>query len=213
MDRACENQGMKPDFKRSDRPRPLPPSRSGPSHQIRIIGGIWRRRTIPVLAREGLRPTPDRVRETVFNWLGQTLQGQRALDLFAGTGALGFEAASRGAERVVMIDADTQVVAGLRATATRLAATQVEIRTGDALAWLAKVPIDFDVIFVDPPYGKGLVTQTLNLLAPRLPRHAWVYAESNDPLELQHPQLVAVRKQKAGAVHFALLQLPATSPS
>ena len=116
------------------------------------MGGAWRSRLIAVPSRPGLRPTPDRVRETLFNWLGQDLAGMQCLDLFAGSGALGFEAASRGAARVVMVECDRSALAALRATRTALNAAQVEIVAGDASAFLAASNERFDLVFLDPPF-------------------------------------------------------------
>ena len=120
-------------------------------HQIRIIGGEWKRTPLHVVDLEGLRPTPDRVRETLFNWLGQDMSGQTCLDLFAGSGALGFEAASRGAARVVMVERDGRAAQQLRATQDKLAARTVEVAQADALRLAAGLrPGTFDVIFLDP---------------------------------------------------------------
>ena len=110
----------------------------GPPREVRIIGGLWKRSKLPVADRPGLRPTPDRVRETVFNWLGQTLDGWRCVDAFAGSGALGFEAASRGAAEVVLVERDAALVASLRATQQRLQADPVRVERADALQWLAR---------------------------------------------------------------------------
>src|SRR5436190_19292352 len=107
--------------------------------EVRIIGGQWKRSKLPVADAIGLRPTPDRVRETLFNWLGQDLDGWRCLDAFAGSGALGFEAASRGAAEVTLIERDSKLVRGLRAVQERLKATEtVRIEAADALAWMAR---------------------------------------------------------------------------
>jgi 16S rRNA (guanine966-N2)-methyltransferase len=134
------------------------PRRGGESGQCRIIGGTWRGRRIEFPAVEGLRPTPDRVRETLFNWLGPVLAGSRCLDLFAGSGALGLEAASRGAARVVMLDRDRRVVAALRETLARLGAeAPVELQQIDASSYLAGPAEPFDIVFVDPPYDSDLL--------------------------------------------------------
>ena len=145
-----------------NRPRkpPAPVHGKRPSHQVRIIGGQWKRTPLTVLDAEGLRPTPDRVRETVFNWLSHLLDGSweqaHCLDLFAGTGALGFEAASRGAARVVMVEDNAVAVRQLEATKEKLKAENIDIRRGDALAaassLASKAENGFRVIFLDPPY-------------------------------------------------------------
>ena len=120
---------------------------------MRIIAGRWRRRRLPVLAIGGLRPTPDRVRETLFNWLGAAVEGARCLDLFAGTGALGIEAASRGAKEVVMVENDRGVAATLEHAVCTLGADNVEVVCADALAWTPSAGVRFDIVFLDPPYS------------------------------------------------------------
>src|SRR5438132_8589761 len=111
-----------------------------PPRQVRIIGGQWKRSKLPVADAPGLRPTPDRVRETLFNWLGQDLTGWRCIDAFAGSGALGFEAASRGAASVLLVERDPQLVQSLRASQQRLAAGQITVEAADALTWLRRAP-------------------------------------------------------------------------
>ena len=133
--------------------------------QVRIIGGLWKRTPLPVLEAEGLRPTPDRVRETVFNWLGHLQPGPwsqlACLDLFAGTGAFGFEAASRGAGKVVLVESQHTVLSALTATRDKLHAHQISIVRGDAMLLAARMTDKFDVIFLDPPYGKSLGEKAL----------------------------------------------------
>jgi 16S rRNA (guanine966-N2)-methyltransferase len=130
-----------------------PPSRSGYSGEIRIIGGQWRRRRLPVLVSEGLRPTPDRVRETVFNWLAPHIVGSQCLDLFSGTGALCLEALSRGAARAVMVERAPEAAQQLRANVDLLKTTAAEIVCRDALHYLAGTPTVFDIVFLDPPFA------------------------------------------------------------
>jgi len=125
--------------------------------RLRIIAGRWRGRRLTVPALPGLRPTPDRVRETLFNWLGPRVEGARCLDLFAGTGALGFEAASRGAAQVVMVEQASRAVAQLRSHAAALLADVVEVVDREALSWLGGRFRRFDIVFLDPPFGRGLV--------------------------------------------------------
>src|SRR6201987_3699494 len=120
-------------------------------NRVRIIGGRWRRRVIRFPPAAQLRPTPDRVRETLFNWIGQRLDGLEALDLFAGSGALGFEALSRGAARVVMVERDRRVAEGLREAARELEAKAAHVVQGEALAFLARDTASYDVVFLDPP--------------------------------------------------------------
>ncbi len=134
------------------------------SNRVRIVGGAWRSRLLTFPDVVGLRPTPDRVRETVFNWLGQIMDGKRCLDLFSGSGAMGFEALSRGARQVVMVERDRKVAQALKENASILKAENCELIVADALEYIARETQHFDVIFVDPPYQLNLlascVTQT-----------------------------------------------------
>ena len=134
-------------------------------NEVRIIGGLWKRRKLRFPPRPGLRPSPDRTRVTLFNWLTAHLDGARCLDLFAGSGALGFEAASRGAGAVTLVEHDAQAVAALRAMRGTLAATCCEIVKADAIAWLARDRTVWDVVFLDPPYDGPLLPRALDLLA------------------------------------------------
>ena len=180
---------------------------SGGRNQVRIIAGKWRSRILRFPESAALRPTPDRVRETLFNWLGQRLDGLACLDLFAGSGALGFEAASRGAARVVMVEASREIARSLTANAGSLDAAEVEIVAGDALAYLKHSTETFDVAFVDPPYASDLAARSLEALPLHLNRDARVYVESAEPLRPPPPWRV-VREDRAGAVRYALLDLP-----
>lgn len=175
-------------------------------NQVRIIGGQWRRRLLSFPDQQGLRPTADRIRETLFNWLGQDLAGRRCLDLFAGSGALGFEAASRHADRVVMVELARPVLAALKQNAALLVAEQVEIVAASALQFLGLNDERFDVIFVDPPFGSDLLAQVLPLLATRLNEAGCVYLESAQLPDLPDGWQV-LRQGKAGKVHY-LLCLP-----
>ncbi len=146
--------------------------------RVRIIAGSLRGSRIDVPTAPGLRPTSDRVRETLFNWLAPTLPGARCLDLFAGSGALGFEAASRGAAEVVMVERDPALAAQLRAVAQRLQVGSARIENLDALAWLARSPpLRYDIAFVDPPFAAGLLDASLAALDPHLADEAWIYVE------------------------------------
>ena len=173
---------------------------------MRIVGGRFRRRVLRFPDSEGLRPTPDRVRETLFNWLGQELDGWHCLDLFAGSGALGFEAASRGAARVVMLEKTPRVVAALHENHELLhKPATVEIVRGDALQYLAATKTKFDLIFLDPPYHKGWLPRLEPLLPGVLNEDGRVYVEAEheiDTLGDWH----TVRHGKAGEVHFHLMQ-------
>ena len=149
-----------------------------PPGSVRIIAGRLRGSKLPVPDRPGLRPTGDRVRETLFNWLQPMLPGARVLDLFAGTGALGFEAASRGAAEVVLVERDPVLAEGLRASAARLKAEGLVVRTADALAWLQQPGgARYDLVFLDPPFGAGLWETAAARLGPWLAPRAWVYVE------------------------------------
>lgn len=196
-------------------------ARKQPPQQVRIIGGQWKRTPLPVAAVEGLRPTPDRVRETVFNWINHQLGGEwpsaRCLDLFAGTGALGFEAASRGAAQVTMVEASAAALHQLEATKTRLQATQVNVVRGDALRFaqgLAASGQRFDIIFLDPPYQQDWLPKILPLCAGLLAENGLVYAESAQPLDQkpgeEMPEFIAgweiIRADRAGMVFYYLLK-------
>ncbi len=172
--------------------------------RVRIVGGAWRSRRIEVAARPGLRPTPDRVRETLFNWLGQDLSGLACLDLFAGSGALGFEAASRGAARVVLVERDRAVLAALARSKAALAADRVEIVAADAHAYLACAKERFDVVFLDPPFRQNAVPALLGRLPALLAPGARVYAEGAAPVEARGPWR-ELRRGRAGEVSYQLL--------
>ena len=162
--------------------RPAPRRHREPPGEVRIIGGQWKRSKLPVASKPGLRPTMDRVRETLFNWLGQDLSGWRCLDAFAGTGALGFEAASRGAAQVVLLERDAQLAGAMRITQQRLQATQMHIEAADALAWMARsAPACFDLVFLDPPFGAGLAESALAAAARLVVPGGFVYFESSTP--------------------------------
>ncbi len=180
--------------------------------RVRIVGGRWRSRLIDVPARPDLRPTPDRVRETLFNWLGQRLEGCACLDLYAGSGALGFEAASRGAARVVMVEADRAVLAVLRRSRERLGADEVEIVAGDALEYLARAGERFDVVFLDPPFRQNALPALLVKLPPRLRPGARAYLEAADAVQAAAPWR-ELRCARAGQVSYQLLQWSANDPS
>lgn len=176
------------------------------ANRVRIIGGAWRSRLVSFPPRKDLRPTPDRVRETVFNWLGQDLTGKSCLDLFAGSGALGFEAASRGARRVVMAENDPAVFRALAASRDALAAAAVELRRADALDFLRADDGVYDVVFLDPPFTAGYWPRLAPLLPPRLAPGALVYHESAARPDLP-PGWEIHREGRAGKVRFQLLRL------
>ena len=183
-----------------------PPRRS----EVRLIGGQWKRSKLPVADAPGLRPTPDRVRETLFNWLGQDLSGWRCLDAFAGAGALGFEAASRGADQVVLLERDRRLAASLGESKLRLKAEQLRIEATDAMTWMARCPpASFELVFIDPPFDAELIEPALALASRVVVPLGFVYVEAGQPLQ---PEAVAAwgfrlhRQSRAGAVHFHLLQ-------
>lgn len=180
-------------------------------HEVRIIGGQWKRSKLPVADRPGLRPTPSRVRETLFNWLGQDLNGWRCLDAFAGTGALGFEAASRGAHEVLMVEQEPMLVSSLQAVRTRLQAEAVRVQRGDALSALrAAAGQGLDVVFLDPPFDAlALFEPALRAARAAIAAEGFVYLEAPRPwtdAELATLDLQTHRHGRAGAVAFHLLR-------
>lgn len=176
-------------------------------NKVRIGGGDWRSRLLSFPDVPGLRPTPDRVRQTVFNWLGQDLHGLTCLDLFSGTGAMGFEALSRGARLVVMVEKSAQAYRALVDNQQQLAATDAVILQRDALQFLAGNQQTFDVIFLDPPYQQGWMDKLLPSLTTHLAKDGVVYAEAE--FAIQDSDAWRVHKQgKAGNVFFHLLKSP-----
>jgi 16S rRNA (guanine966-N2)-methyltransferase len=184
-----------------------PPNQRGAGY-LRLIGGQYRSRRLPIPDQQGLRPTPDRVRETLFYWVQFLLPGARCLDCFAGSGALGLEAASRGAGEVVLLECAAPAVRQLEANVRTLGATQVQVLGVDALAWLAHPGRPFDVVFLDPPYAAGLLGPACDLIA----RNGWVQSGSRVYLEAQAatglPPMPSgwrlVREQRAGQVAYGL---------
>jgi len=174
--------------------------------RIRITGGQWRSRLIRVADAPGLRPTPDRVRETLFNWLGQDLSGWHCLDLFAGSGILGFECASRGAAEVVLVERDQGAFAQLKENAALFSCERLRLVRSDALEFARKSAARFDLVLLDPPYRQGW----LERLAPLLPRLARpgmrIYAEAERAIEALGDWRT-VKCGKAGQVFFHLLEL------
>ena len=181
----------------------------GPSREVRLIGGALKRSKLPVADRPGLRPTPDRVRETLFNWLGQDLSGWRVLDAFAGSGALGFEAASRGAAEVLLLERDAALVASLNASQARLQVASLRVEAADALAWMTRcAPDRFELVLLDPPFDAGLQPAALAAAAPLLAVDGYLYLES--PASLAAADLPAgmtlARQGRAGLVNYHLLR-------
>ncbi len=189
------------------KPRPVRPHQ--PPGEIRIIGGLYKRTKLQVPDKPGLRPTPDRVRETLFNWLGQDLTGWRCVDVFAGTGALGLEAASRGAAEVLLCEHDAGLVTQLKNLKTRLSADAVKVERGDGLNWLTRLPArSQQLILLDPPFDSNLFEPALKAASTAVADPGFVYLESpkawtDEALAPWGLQLF--RSGKAGAVHFHLL--------
>ena len=185
-------------------------ARQGKANQVRIIGGAYRRRMLSFPDQAGLRPTPDRVRETVFNWLGQTLEGLSVLDLFAGSGAMGLEAASRGAAAVQLVENDPALVAQLHKLQQRLAATVVRVQRGDGVAAIKHAaPASLHLVLVDPPFDSALFEPALQAAAQAVAADGYVYLEAPTAWtdEALAPfGLTVHRHLKAGAVHAHLLQ-------
>lgn len=171
---------------------------------MRIIGGQYRSRILRFPARPQLRPTPDRVRETLFNWLGQDLTGRTCLDLFAGSGALGFEAASRYADRVVMVERDRRTCEALRQNATLLKCDNaVELHCADALEFARTLTDAFDVVFLDPPFKSGLIMSIMPAVSRLVRAGGAVYVEGEESIELQPPWNL-YRRSTAGHVTFQM---------
>lgn len=186
---------------------------AGAPAQVRIIGGSWKRTPLPVASVPGLRPSPDRVRETAFNWIAHLvpdLSAVRGLDLFAGTGALGFELASRGASEVVLVERNAALAAQLERTRQKLAADGVRIVVGDALAIVRTFPEQrFEIVFLDPPFDSDLLGPAIDAAARLVTDTGLVYVESGAPLPADAPLpcgLRVIRASRAGQVHFHLLQ-------
>ncbi|MBI5926207.1 MAG: 16S rRNA (guanine(966)-N(2))-methyltransferase RsmD [Aquabacterium sp.] len=187
------------------------------AQEVRLIGGQWKRSVLPVPVSAGLRPTPGRVRETLFNWLGQDLSGWRVLDAFAGSGALGLEAASRGADEVTLLEREPALVRNLQATLTRLKATQVKLQQAEAVSWMRQPRQAglFDLVFLDPPFDEALFWSALAAALNCVPEGGWIYLESPTALQdlpdaAQHVDLISQlaphRHGQAGEVHFHLFR-------
>jgi 16S rRNA (guanine966-N2)-methyltransferase len=185
--------------------------RGGPPGEVRIIGGQWRGRRLPVLPCAGLRPSGDRVRETLFNWLAPFIEGSRCLDLFAGTGALGLEALSRGATEAWFVERDAAVARGIEDSLRRLGCVGGRVVTGDALRFLSGTPRPFDVVFLDPPFGAAALGDLCTLLdGGWLAAGARVYLESPcaEPAPVLPPGWEMLREKTAGQVRFGLALAP-----
>lgn len=187
-----------------------------PTHQLRIIAGQWRGRRLHFPDLPGLRPTPDRVRETLFNWLSPILPGARCLDLFAGSGALGIEALSRGAAEVVFVEQQPAAVTALRENLTKLKAQNARMEWADALAWLRSPGTPFEIVLLDPPFGQNLLGPACAALEQNgwLAATAWIYLEMETAFQPNlPPNWMAHREKTAGAVAYRLVRrtaLPST---
>jgi len=184
-------------------------------NQLRIIGGQWRGRKLSFPEIPGLRPTPDRVRETLFNWLAPVISGARCLDLFAGSGALGLEALSRGASQVVLVDNHSAVIKQLHANLALLQSIAAEAVKAEALHYLMGPASAFDIVFLDPPYQADLLPECIEQLEQGgwLNSHAWIYLESSSKSGLPPlpPSWVLFRSKTAGEVGYHLVQRVASS--
>ena len=185
------------------------PSPKALPNEVRIIGGQWKRTKLPVADKPGLRPTPDRVRETLFNWLGQDLTGWRCIDAFAGSGALGFEAASRGAAQVLLVEQDPGLVAQLRALQVRLSAHTVSVQRANGVSVLRQLAAaSVDLVFLDPPFDAKLYEAALKAAALAISADGRIYLEAQDAWDDARlaPFGLSLQKHlKAGAVHAHLL--------
>lgn len=203
-------------MKQDPNKRPVRPHRSQAvqSHEVRIIGGEWKRTKLQVADKPGLRPTPDRVRETLFNWLGQDLTGWRCLDAFAGTGVLGFEAASRGATQVQLVEHDAALVAQLWRVQTQLKASVVQVTRGDGVSVLRHaLPGSLHLVFIDPPFDSDVFDAAVFAAAKAVASSGFVYLEAPKKWtdeQVQPMGLQVHRHLKAGMVHAHLLKPLAT---
>ena len=186
-------------------------SKSAHSNQVRIIGGQWRSRKLSVPAAPGLRPTPDRVRETLFNWLAPYIQGARVLDAFTGSGALFLEALSRGASSGLALDSNADATNNLRSNLALLACETAEVLHVDALDYLSsEAQHGFDIALLDPPFHQDLLLKSCELLESNdwLNQRAWIYTESEQaPSSLSVPHTWRLHREKhTGQVYYALWQ-------
>lgn len=198
--------------------------RGTPPREVRVIGGRWKRSKLPVANLPGLRPTPDRVRETLFNWLGHDLDGWRCLDAFAGSGALGFEAASRGASQVTLLERESRLVRSLSEVHARLkAGDTVRVLPGDAIVWMARQPAEsLELVFIDPPFEADVFVAAVEAAGRIVVPGGLIYLEADRafaPEDFRGSPLRLHRHGRAGAVHYHLFQkaepgytAPAPSP-
>jgi 16S rRNA (guanine966-N2)-methyltransferase len=184
------------------------------AHKVRIIGGVWKRTPLTVVDAPGLRPTPDRVRETLFNWIGPNIRGSACLDLFAGSGALGFEAASRGAAQVTLVEVERRAVTAIEAAIAKLKASQINVWSISATSAIQRfTPNSLDYVFLDPPFGHNWLAQLLPELLSRLKPDGQLYIEAEHDWEqiVQSVPEVAnaltlVKADRAGQVYYHLVR-------
>jgi 16S rRNA (guanine966-N2)-methyltransferase len=185
-----------------------PAARGANARLLRIIGGSWRGRRLRFPAAALIRPTPNRVRETLFNWLGARIVGARCLDLFAGSGALGLEALSRGAAHVTFVEREPEAVRALRATLAEWGAQGAQLERGDALSFLAGPAQPFDIAFLDPPFASGLLEEAAALLEGNgwLRDAALIYVEcgAREGVPPLPPRWVSLKAKRAGEVGYHL---------
>ncbi len=210
---------IKNSSRRRERDISLPRPRTTRIGSVRIIAGMWRKTPLVVAESDGLRPTGDRVRETLFNWLTHfkgDFSNLTGLDVFAGSGALGFEFASRGALHVTFIEKSREAANAIRATKDKLKAEQIKVIQGDALLRLDTMTETFDVIFIDPPFAKDLHTSALQKAVSRLAPEGLIYVEAPNEVNLCETfkalGLCILRESKAGAVTFRLLEKSGVKP-
>ncbi|WP_456296555.1 16S rRNA (guanine(966)-N(2))-methyltransferase RsmD [Vibrio sp. AK197] len=192
------------------RPQQKASQKRASSGFIRIISGLWRGRKLPVHDAQGLRPTTDRVKETLFNWLAQDIPGAICLDVFAGSGGLGFESASRQAQKVTLVELNPAAFSVLKKNAQALNADNIDVVNSDALQYLKTSPTPQDVVFIDPPFRQGLLAETMHLLETQgwLAEGALIYIETEKELTLDGvPQNWRLHREKsAGQVSYRLFE-------
>jgi 16S rRNA (guanine966-N2)-methyltransferase len=193
--------------------KPKKPNLSKQNNQtkgvVRIIGGSMRGRKLHFSTVAGLRPTLDRIRETLFNWLARDIYNAKCLDLFAGSGALGFEAASRGAAQVTMVDASAKVTKDIESNRQLVNANNIQVVNLNAEKFLQTTEAVFDLVFLDPPFGKNVLATTLQALLPKLAPNALIYIEQESALSPFVPsdQYKQLKFKKTGSFSYALYQL------
>jgi len=184
-------------------------SKSGNQNQLRIIGGKWRGRKLSFAEGRGLRPTPDRVRETLFNWLAPVMAGARCLDLFTGSGALGLESLSRGATEVIMVDNNPEVISQLKENLNLLDSPCAQLLQTDGVNWIqTQNPEPFDIVFLDPPYADKVLAECIATLEEKawLKKQAWIYVElpAKEDLPVLPNNWQWHRNKEAGQVSYHL---------